>query len=182
MKLELLFFEAVDPSLGRLDYASLPQQALIEMVIYGIKNTKKICGELDEPKDIEEQEGVTIKDGQVVEIDWHFNLKGSLQLEWLPSSVGGFVVGWNFDITGTLNSASFWKHIGGGIIRRMLTEMLTLQPRTPVPSDLQFPSKMQTQVQGATRNLIWSRSEQEADSNCIGNSPDRKCRFLRACV
>ena len=56
---------------------------------------------------------MTIKDGQVVEIDWHFNLKGSLQLEWLPSSVGGFVVGWNFDITGTLNSASFWKHIGG---------------------------------------------------------------------
>ena len=54
MRLELLFFEAVDPSLGRLDYASLPQQALIEMVIYGIKNTKKICGELDEPKDIEE--------------------------------------------------------------------------------------------------------------------------------
>ena len=43
--------------LGRLDYASLSQQALMEMVIEGIANKEKICGDADEPKDIEEWKG-----------------------------------------------------------------------------------------------------------------------------
>ena len=43
--------------LGRLDYASLSPQALMEMVIEGIANKEKICGDADEPKDIEEWKG-----------------------------------------------------------------------------------------------------------------------------
>ena len=42
----------------------------MEMVIEGITNKMKICGDDDEPKDIEEWEGVTIEDGKVVNIDW----------------------------------------------------------------------------------------------------------------
>ena len=43
MRFELFFLDAVDPSLCRLDYASLSQQALMEMVIDGITNKEKIC-------------------------------------------------------------------------------------------------------------------------------------------
>ena len=43
--------------------------------------------------DIEEWKGVEIEDGEVAEIHWdRYRLKGSLYLEWLPSSVGKFSV------------------------------------------------------------------------------------------
>ena len=106
MRFELVFLDAVDPSLGRVDLESLPQQALMEMVIEGIANKEKICGDVDEPKDIEEWKGVTVEDDEVVDIDWQRRkLEGSLYLEWLPSSVRRFLVGSN-NLTGTLNSAS----------------------------------------------------------------------------
>ena len=70
MTFELLFLHAVDPSIGRVDRASLPQQALMEMLIEGITNKEKICGHVDEPRDIEVWKGVSIEDGEVVEIDW----------------------------------------------------------------------------------------------------------------
>ena len=54
MTFALVFLNTADPSLGRVDRASLPQQALMEMVIEGIANKEKICGDADEPKDIEE--------------------------------------------------------------------------------------------------------------------------------
>ena len=41
--------------------ASLPQQALMEMLIYGITNKEEICGDADEPNDIEEWKCVEIK-------------------------------------------------------------------------------------------------------------------------
>ena len=106
MRFELLFFETVDPSLGRVDHDSLPQQALMEMVIEGVKNKEKICVDVDEPKDIEEWKGVEIEDGEVAEIHWdRYRLKGSLYLEWLPSSVRKFSVVCN-NLTGTLDMAS----------------------------------------------------------------------------
>ncbi|KNH04860.1 hypothetical protein XU18_3985 [Perkinsela sp. CCAP 1560/4] len=74
MTFELVFLDTVDPSLGRVDLESLPQQALMEMVIEGIANKEKICGDVDEPKDIEEWKGVTVEDGQVVEINWSHHL------------------------------------------------------------------------------------------------------------
>ena len=85
MTFALVFLNTADPSLGRVDRASLPQQALMEMVIEGIANKEKICGDADEPKDIEEWKGVTIEDGEVVEIAWRqFRLRGALHFEWLP--------------------------------------------------------------------------------------------------
>ena len=105
MKFELLFLDTVDPSLGRLDYASLSQQALMEMVIEGITDKEMICGDADEPKDIEEWESVEIEDGEVVEIDWKKkDLKGSIHLEWLPSSVKELAVSGN-RLAGTLDWA-----------------------------------------------------------------------------
>ena len=107
MRFALVFLDAVDPSLGRVDLESLPQQALMEMVIEGIENKEKICGDADEPNEIKEWEGVTIEDGEVVEIDWEqLYLEGSLHLEWLPISVRKFSVGRNRKITGTLDCAS----------------------------------------------------------------------------
>ena len=38
--------------------------------IYGITNKEEICGDADEPKDIEEWKGVSIEDGEVVAIMW----------------------------------------------------------------------------------------------------------------
>ncbi|KNH06036.1 hypothetical protein XU18_3053, partial [Perkinsela sp. CCAP 1560/4] len=106
MTFELVFLDAVDPSLGRVDHESLPQHALMEMVIEGITNKEEICVDVDEPKDIEEWKGVTIEDGQVIEIDWNgFKLSGSLHLQWLPSSVRKLVVPWN-NLMGTLDLAS----------------------------------------------------------------------------
>ncbi|KNH06611.1 hypothetical protein XU18_2562 [Perkinsela sp. CCAP 1560/4] len=68
----------------------------MEMVIEGIANKEKICGDADEPKDIEEWKGVIIEDGQVVEIDWSlFALEGSFHSEWLPISVQNFTVFFN---------------------------------------------------------------------------------------
>ena len=96
MKFELVFLDTVDPSLGRLDYTSLSQQALMEVVIEGITNKEKICGDADEPKDIEKWKGVEIEDGEVVAMDWHeFDIGGSLHLEWLPSSVRDLVANGN---------------------------------------------------------------------------------------
>ena len=103
MRFELVFFDTVDPWLGRVDRESLPQQALMELVIDGITDDKEICGNANEPKDIEEWIGVTVEDGEVIEIDWpQCDHDGSLHLEWLPSSVRKFDASGN-DITGTLD-------------------------------------------------------------------------------
>ena len=105
MRFELLLLDAVDSSLGRVDRESLPQQTLMEMVIEEITNKEKICGDVDEPKDIEEWKGMIVEDGEVIGIDWSdYGLRGSVHLEWLPSAVRKFVVRWNY-LTGTLDWA-----------------------------------------------------------------------------
>ena len=106
MRFELLFLNTVDPSLGRVDHDSFSHQTLMEMVIEGITNREKVCGDFAEPKDIEEWKGVEIEDGKVAEIDWdHFDMEGSLHLEWLPSSVRKFTM-FQSRLTGTLDLAS----------------------------------------------------------------------------
>ncbi|KNH06899.1 leucine-rich repeat protein [Perkinsela sp. CCAP 1560/4] len=106
MRFELLLLGTVDSSLGRVDRESLPQQTLMEMVIDGITNKEEICGDLDEPKDIEEWNGVLMEDGEVVEINWdERELTGSLHLGWLPSSVRKFN-GSMSRLTGTVDLAN----------------------------------------------------------------------------
>ncbi|KNH06871.1 hypothetical protein XU18_2344 [Perkinsela sp. CCAP 1560/4] len=106
MRFELFFFDTVDSSLGRVDHGSFSHQTLMEMVIEGITNTERICGEGDEPIDIHEWGGVTVEGGEVVEIEWiKYYLKGSVHLGWLPSSVTKCVLVMNH-LTGTLDLAS----------------------------------------------------------------------------
>ncbi|KNH07225.1 hypothetical protein XU18_2088 [Perkinsela sp. CCAP 1560/4] len=105
MRFQLLLFSTVDSSLGRVDHESLSHQALMEMVIGEITDKVKICGDIDEPKDIEEWEGVAIEDGEVVEIIWRDCwLTGLLCVEWLPSSVKELAVSGN-RLAGTLDWA-----------------------------------------------------------------------------
>ncbi|KNH07682.1 hypothetical protein XU18_1683 [Perkinsela sp. CCAP 1560/4] len=54
MRLELVFLGTVDSSLGRVGHDSFSQQTLMEMVIEGITNKERVCGNPDQPKDIEE--------------------------------------------------------------------------------------------------------------------------------
>ena len=84
MSFELVCLDAVDPSLGRVDLESLPQQALMEMLIEGIANKEKICGDVDEPKDIEEWTGVSIEDGQVANTN---HLTRTVGLAALPTAM-----------------------------------------------------------------------------------------------
>ncbi|KNH06856.1 hypothetical protein XU18_2366 [Perkinsela sp. CCAP 1560/4] len=105
MNFEFLFLDTVDPSLGRVGHDSFSQQALMGMVIDGITNKEMICGDADEPKDIEEWKGVKLEDGEVVAIDWEAcMLKRSIHLEWLPSSVKELAVSGN-RLAGTLDWA-----------------------------------------------------------------------------
>ena len=72
----------------------------------GITNKAEICGDGNQPKDIEEWKGVKIEDAEVVEINWaQRDLRGSLHLEWLPPSVRKCMVN-NNKLTGTLDLAS----------------------------------------------------------------------------
>ena len=94
----------LDPHLGRFDYSSLPQQASMEILIDGITNREKLCGNKDEPKDIKEWKKVTLNEkGEVTEIKWGFlGLIGVIFLQWLPSTVRVFDL-WNNFLTGTID-------------------------------------------------------------------------------
>mmetsp|Transcript_24555 Transcript_24555/g.38293 ORF Transcript_24555/g.38293 Transcript_24555/m.38293 type:complete len:277 (-) Transcript_24555:109-939(-) len=89
----LLFLRAfvgADPSaLGRLNYESMSQQALMEMLIDGITNREEICGSKDAPEDISYwRRLVTDSDNNVKWIIFSFRkLSGSVNLQWLPSTV-----------------------------------------------------------------------------------------------
>jgi len=74
--------------LGRLDYASLSQQALMELLIGGITNKDKIYGQEDVPE-LTGWGGVFLNEnGEVHEIGWNIlMLQGSIELKWVPSTV-----------------------------------------------------------------------------------------------
>ncbi|KNH04162.1 leucine-rich repeat protein [Perkinsela sp. CCAP 1560/4] len=118
MRLALFCLDTLDPLLGRLDYASLSQQALMELVIEEIINKQKICGDSNEPQDIDDWLGVKLEDDKVVEIDWNSSdLTGLLHLQWLPSSVCTCTIILN-QLAGTLDLASLpvaMKQLGLGI-------------------------------------------------------------------
>ena len=84
---------AADPSnLGRLDYASLSTQTLMEIFIDGIENREVICGSIEEPADIDKWEGFEYTLEHPAEgVERHFkiqssglNLVGTIDLRWLP--------------------------------------------------------------------------------------------------
>ncbi|KNH03847.1 hypothetical protein XU18_4801 [Perkinsela sp. CCAP 1560/4] len=98
-------FCGVDPAIGRVDYASLPQQALMEMLIAGLENIDEICGSGDAPDDVADWHGVKVdaESSEVIGISWEdLATGGSLDLQWLPSTVCYFDVSEN-DIVGSIN-------------------------------------------------------------------------------
>ncbi|KNH07331.1 hypothetical protein XU18_1863 [Perkinsela sp. CCAP 1560/4] len=58
--LRFAFVGSADPSLGRLDYTPLSQQALMEMFIAGIENREIICGSREKPTDVTEWKGFQV--------------------------------------------------------------------------------------------------------------------------
>jgi len=95
----------VDPSLGKVDKASLPQQTLMELFIDGITNKEVICGL--PPKDVAEWPGVAVNAmNDVTALKWAGRrLEGSLNLEWLPVTVSVVRVLFN-KLSGSLNLSS----------------------------------------------------------------------------
>ncbi|KNH05069.1 hypothetical protein XU18_3797 [Perkinsela sp. CCAP 1560/4] len=54
----------VDPSLGRLDYTSLSQQSLIELLVSGFDDIGVICGSHEALDEVEKWHGVSFGEGQ----------------------------------------------------------------------------------------------------------------------
>ena len=90
-----MLFTLVDPSaLGRLDYLSMSQQALMECLVAQINETslRNFLDENKNFKDIDEWTGVKCNDeGDVVKIDWvnegHYAVNGSIDFQWIPPKV-----------------------------------------------------------------------------------------------
>ena len=83
--------------LGRLDYSTLPQQALMELLVHSLPDRDAFEDENDHFSDITEWEGVTCEDGQrVVAIRWGARMFiGTLDLQWLPRTLRTFDVASN---------------------------------------------------------------------------------------
>jgi hypothetical protein len=109
----IVFSHCIDPStLGRLDYASLSQQALMEMLIDGIENKEEICGSQEGSNDITEWERVEFNDiGEVLKIDWggfhEHRLQGTINFQWIPSTVCELLLDHNYEgLTGSIDLTS----------------------------------------------------------------------------
>mmetsp|Transcript_4364 Transcript_4364/g.6517 ORF Transcript_4364/g.6517 Transcript_4364/m.6517 type:complete len:249 (-) Transcript_4364:94-840(-) len=106
-----LFTEDTSSGLGRLDYASFSQQTLMEMTFDGIINKEDLCGSKDFPSKLSEWKSnakplgnpfIVNPDGDIIVITMHYyNLRGSVSLEWLPSTVEHLDLSGN-ELTGTL--------------------------------------------------------------------------------
>ena len=59
-------FACADDGIGKCDRSTLSQQALMELFIFGLNESEKICGSRDDPDDLCKWEGVTCNaDGEV---------------------------------------------------------------------------------------------------------------------
>mmetsp|Transcript_6853 Transcript_6853/g.10373 ORF Transcript_6853/g.10373 Transcript_6853/m.10373 type:complete len:205 (-) Transcript_6853:61-675(-) len=113
----LFIFHCAESTLGRIDKSTLSQQTLMELVVEGITNTKRICGDGDNPTPIAEWNGIEYSffnmphrwgvtfdaSGNVTVITFtSLSLQGSIQLEWLPISTTECAFAYN-SLSGTLN-------------------------------------------------------------------------------
>ena len=66
-----VYFTCADDGIGRFDRSMLSQQEFMELFIFGLNESEKICGSRDDPDDLCEWEGVTCNaDGEVEEFEW----------------------------------------------------------------------------------------------------------------
>ena len=111
MQINFIFFIAADTShLGRLDYASLSTQALMEILIEGIENREVICGSQETPDDVEQWTGLEYTEEETTdEVETHFDIEwcnlelvGTIDLHWLPQTVDSLDISEN-KLRGSLN-------------------------------------------------------------------------------
>ena len=85
----------VDPTLGKVDKPSLSTQTLMEIFIEGIENREVICGNAEEPAEVEKwrgfeysEEDTTDEEEKHFGIEWiSLKLVGTIDLQWLPPTV-----------------------------------------------------------------------------------------------
>ena len=118
-------------NLGRLDYASLSQEALMEMLIGGITNAENICGSPLEANYVKEWKSLSWNGTDIVEIDWSSkHLEGSLSLEWMPPAVEKFATIQN-NLTGSLDLTRLPKDLKELYLE---SNQFTGEPGSPVVS------------------------------------------------
>eukprot|EP00009_Paramoeba_aestuarina_P005261 CAMPEP_0201522984 /NCGR_PEP_ID=MMETSP0161_2-20130828/18679_1 /ASSEMBLY_ACC=CAM_ASM_000251 /TAXON_ID=180227 /ORGANISM="Neoparamoeba aestuarina, Strain SoJaBio B1-5/56/2" /LENGTH=216 /DNA_ID=CAMNT_0047921971 /DNA_START=13 /DNA_END=663 /DNA_ORIENTATION=- len=100
LSMPLLLFFAVDPSLGRIDKSTLSHQTLMELFSKGIITDERTPYQTT---DISTWYGVSIVNDSVVRISQEcIFLRGTIDLEWLPSTVE-FVSVFENELKGTLH-------------------------------------------------------------------------------
>ena len=107
MSYSTLLCTSLDPHSARIDVDSLPQQALMELVVDRLDSaTKKYFQTINkEYKDLEDWMRIRIKDGGVWKVYLEgVKAQGSLALEYLPPTVAEVNVQCNF-LEGTVNLA-----------------------------------------------------------------------------
>mmetsp|Transcript_21204 Transcript_21204/g.32992 ORF Transcript_21204/g.32992 Transcript_21204/m.32992 type:complete len:189 (-) Transcript_21204:94-660(-) len=88
MAMPQLFLTSADPSLGKVDKSSLPQEILMDLLTQSVSNKERLYGGNEPRTNLSEWNYVkTNSAGEVVEIDWSFiHLRGSIDLRWVPLS------------------------------------------------------------------------------------------------
>mmetsp|Transcript_2619 Transcript_2619/g.4035 ORF Transcript_2619/g.4035 Transcript_2619/m.4035 type:complete len:299 (-) Transcript_2619:86-982(-) len=108
-----------DPSLGRLDYDSMTQQALMEIAIgeFSEKSQEKFKDENGNFGDIRDWEGVQVDANKSVEVlEWHSSTRighksenhGTIRLGWIPKTVQTILL-MNRGLEGELDCAKLPK-------------------------------------------------------------------------
>uniref|UniRef100_A0A7S4KSH7 Leucine-rich repeat protein n=1 Tax=Paramoeba aestuarina TaxID=180227 RepID=A0A7S4KSH7_9EUKA len=100
-----LLANGADPSVMRVDKSSVPQLSLMDLLIDGLDPKRRIRPETSSSLDNWSRIKLTPA-GDVTDIEFsNKDLTGSLQLEWMPSTVQSVDVSYNA-ISGTLNLES----------------------------------------------------------------------------
>lgn len=128
---------SIDPSLGRVDKHSFSQQALMELLVSSVGDAEKIYQTEENLGDMTSWAGLSLNAAstEVHEIKWRgYYLHGSLDLNWIPSTVRRFDVSQN-NLEGALQlsalgakmvSANFgYNQFSGTIDLTKLPEALT---------------------------------------------------------
>ena len=98
------FLAADTSALGRIDYTTLSQQAMMEFLVQNQPGERFCFPGSTHFADVDQWEGVTITDGVVTKIEWNHigRPRGTIDMRWIPPSVvylelSGFTVE-NFDV------------------------------------------------------------------------------------
>mmetsp|Transcript_18166 Transcript_18166/g.28457 ORF Transcript_18166/g.28457 Transcript_18166/m.28457 type:complete len:222 (-) Transcript_18166:8-673(-) len=172
----LLF--SVDPSLGKVDKESLPQQVQMELLIAKIKKTGSIGTSANNHADISLWHGVNFSEsGEVIEVNWPWgDLEGSIALEWIPSTVRKFQASGDIftgqGLTGSINLTSlppFMTHLN--LTENDFSGEICL---TQLPSTLYALSLSYNRLTGTLdlTNLPMGMKKLYLDSNCFFGETD----------